>query len=86
MTDPTNALTERQLEYIGLVADGNSLQTVAELKFVNYQTVRRELKAACERVEASSYHQLVAISVEHGLIRRNENGNWCPVLVDGVIG
>lgn len=76
---PQNQITPRQLEIIALFASGDDYQAIADKKFMSYNTVRRDLKAAMDRIGARSFTHLAVICVDFGLIQRNGVG-YKPVI------
>lgn len=72
--DVARQVTEPQLELLALLASGYNMTEVAQIKFMHVNTVANRLKAARDRVGASSTTQLVVMCFEVGLIRRNGHG------------
>ena len=85
IADPTNTLTPRQLEYLALYASGTELREIAAIKFVSYETVKKTLGSAKERVGAVNLTHLCVLALESGVIRKNGDG-YKPVQDDRVIG
>lgn len=85
ISDPTDTLTPRQLEYLALYASGKELRQIAEIKFVSYKTVQQVLATAKERVGANSLTHLCVLALEAGVIRKNGVG-YKPVQEERVVG
>lgn len=74
-------ITPRQLELTALFASGYDYQAIADMKFLSYNTVRRDLKAAQDRLGAKSITHACVILLDFGLIARNGVG-YKPVIDD----
>lgn len=85
IVDPVNALTSRQLEFLALYASGYELRKIAEIKFVSYPLVQKDLERARSRVGAQSLTHLCMIALESGVIIRNGIG-YKPVQDERVVG
>lgn len=78
--DPEPPVTPRQLEVLALVASGYSYARIAAMKFYSLHTVQNHVNAAVARTGARNTTQLCAMLVERGMIRRNETGDYQPVV------
>jgi Response regulator containing a CheY-like receiver domain and an HTH DNA-binding domain len=54
-------LTPRQLEIVGLLAEGHSNKTIAAILSINWLTVRTHIHNACERLGVDNRIQLIVI-------------------------
>jgi DNA-binding CsgD family transcriptional regulator len=79
LADPSEVLTQRQLEYIAMFASGADYTAIAAAKFVSYYTVRNVLERARANVGAASFTHLCVLALEAGLIERNGVG-YKPVV------
>lgn len=79
VVEPTNIVTERQLELLALYASGYGLQEIADLKFLAYPTVKNIFATARERTGAKSLTHLCVMLVDGGKIARNGDGGYHPV-------
>jgi DNA-binding NarL/FixJ family response regulator len=70
MQKPTN----RQLEFLSLIASGRSTYQIADEIGVSQNTVRNTIVAAKEKSEASSTANLIAYSVYKGWIWPVDDG------------
>jgi LuxR family transcriptional regulator, maltose regulon positive regulatory protein len=66
--DALDALTERELEVLALLADGCSNQEIAERLIVSLSTVKKHTSNILAKLEASSRTQAVAHARRQGLI------------------
>jgi DNA-binding CsgD family transcriptional regulator len=64
-------LTNKQKEYLALIASGASTLQAAESCYVSEHTVRNTIVKAKERVGAKSTVNLVAMAIDNGWIKRN---------------
>ena len=62
-------LTEREIEVLKEVADGNRNRTIAEKLFISEETVKVHIKHIMEKLGASDRTQAVAIGVRRGIIQ-----------------
>lgn len=67
MTDGT--LTEREVEVLRQVAEGNRNRKIAEKLFISEETVKVHIKHIMEKLGASDRTQAVAIGVRRGIIQ-----------------
>ncbi len=70
MRTPTTALSAREIEVLGLVADGLSNQQIAGALFVSQATVKSHLVHVFAKLDADSRTAAVATGIRRGLIRR----------------
>ena len=61
-------LTEREIEVLKEVANGNRNRTIAERLFISEETVKVHIKHIMEKLGASDRTQAVAIGVRRGII------------------
>ena len=66
MSDET--LTEREVEVLREVANGNRNRTIAEKLFISEETVKVHIKHIMEKLGAADRTQAVAIGVRRGII------------------
>ncbi len=64
-----DALTEREIEVLKLVADGNRNRDIAERLFISEETVKVHIKHIMEKLGASDRTQAVAIGLRRGIIQ-----------------
>ncbi len=62
-------LTEREVEVLKEVANGNRNRTIAEKLFISEETVKVHIKHIMEKLGASDRTQAVAIGVRRGIIQ-----------------
>lgn len=62
------SLTKRQVQIVGLLAQGDTAEQVAEQIHRSSGTIRRHITLACERVKAKNTAHLIAISISRGWI------------------
>lgn len=62
-------LTEREIEVLKEVANGNRNKTIAEKLFISEETVKVHIKHIMEKLGASDRTQAVAIGVRRGIIQ-----------------
>jgi DNA-binding CsgD family transcriptional regulator len=67
-SDPTGALTAREVEVVRLVAAGKSNRVIAEELFISAKTVDRHLSNIFTKVGVSSRAAATAWAFEHGLM------------------
>ncbi len=56
-------MTNKQIEYVSLIASGLTTLEIAQRQFVSHHTVRNTIAKAKERIGATSTANLVATSV-----------------------
>jgi DNA-binding NarL/FixJ family response regulator len=62
-------LTEREIEVLREVADGNRNREIAERLFISEETVKVHIKHIMEKLGASDRTQAVAIGIRRGIIQ-----------------
>ena len=62
-------LTEREIEVLRQVADGNRNREIAELLFISEETVKVHIKHIMEKLGASDRTQAVSIGLRRGIIQ-----------------
>jgi DNA-binding NarL/FixJ family response regulator len=63
------ALTEREVEVLRAVADGNRNRDIAEKLFISEETVKVHIKHIMEKLNAVDRTQAVAIALRRGIIQ-----------------
>lgn len=63
------SLTEREVEVLRLVADGNKNRDIAKKLFISEETVKVHIKHIMEKLGATDRTQAVAIGVRRGIIQ-----------------
>src|SRR5437762_13124357 len=63
------ALTEREIDVLRHVADGNRNRDIAERLFISEETVKVHMKHIMEKLGASDRTQAIAIAVRRGIIQ-----------------
>jgi DNA-binding NarL/FixJ family response regulator len=61
-------LTQREIEVLRAVADGNRNRDIAEKLFISEETVKVHIKHIMEKLHASDRTDAVAIGVRRGII------------------
>ena len=74
LANPSEVLTQRQLEFLALYASGYDYTAIAAAKFVSYHTVRHTLERARASAGAGSLAHLCVLALEAGVIERNGVG------------
>jgi DNA-binding NarL/FixJ family response regulator len=64
-----HALTEREVEVLKLVADGNRNRDIADRLFISEETVKVHIKHIMEKLGATDRTQAVAIGLRRGVIQ-----------------
>ena len=64
-----DALTEREIEVLKHIAQGNRNREIAEKLFISEETVKAHVKHVMEKLGASDRTQAVAIGIRRGFIR-----------------
>jgi DNA-binding NarL/FixJ family response regulator len=62
------ALTEREIEVLGQIAEGNRNRDIAEKLFITEETVKVHIKHIMEKLGASDRTQAVSIGIRRGII------------------
>lgn len=63
------SLTEREIEVLGHIAEGNRNREIAEKLFISEETVKVHIKHIMEKLDAADRTQAVAIAVRRGIIQ-----------------
>lgn len=74
MTETSPALTERQVQVIGLLVTGTSIKQIARRLEISPRTVKKHLTAARINLGAETRDHLVAIVVSRNLVEVVVNG------------
>jgi two-component system nitrate/nitrite response regulator NarL len=61
-------LTQRELDVLGLLAEGLQHEEIGNRLGISSETVRTHLRKACDRLGAATRTQAVATALRHGLI------------------
>jgi DNA-binding NarL/FixJ family response regulator len=64
-----DALTEREMDVLRLVASGNRNREIGARLFISEETVKVHIKHIMEKLAASDRTQAVAIAVRRGIIQ-----------------
>jgi DNA-binding NarL/FixJ family response regulator len=62
------ALTDREIEVLRAIAEGNRNRDIANKLFISEETVKVHIKHIMEKLNASDRTQAVAIGVRRGII------------------
>jgi len=68
MTEPSLALDDQELALVRLIADGLVLEAIARQLAVSQRTLRRRIRAVCDRVGVDTPVQLAVLAARHGVI------------------
>jgi DNA-binding NarL/FixJ family response regulator len=68
VTEPGMALDAEEVELIRLLADGLVLDAVARRLAVSERTVRRRIRALCDRFGVDTPVQVVVIAARNGVL------------------
>ena len=67
-THPWSDLTEREMEVLNLVVQGNSNQLIAEALFISLATVKAHISSILSKLQVSSRAEAIAYAIKHKLI------------------
>src|SRR4030043_2019127 len=71
-TRPTNHplfdLTEREMEVLNLVAQGNSTQQIADALVISLATVKAHISSILSKLQVSSRSEAIAFAIKHKLL------------------
>ena len=67
-TTPSDQLTRRELEVLGVMASGASNQAIADQLYISRDTVRNHVAAVLQKLGAHSKLEAVAIALKRGII------------------
>lgn len=70
---PTTALTTREQQILGLLADGHSSQEIAETLVISPSTVYSHRSRLMEKLGLTSRYELLQYARRHGLIRPSDD-------------
>jgi two-component system, NarL family, nitrate/nitrite response regulator NarL len=62
------SLTPREREVVGLVAQGHSTHTIAQVLFISEKTVRNHLASIYDKLQVSQRLELALYAARHGLV------------------
>jgi DNA-binding NarL/FixJ family response regulator len=62
-------LSERELEVLRLLADGQSTPEIAQVMFISQKTVKNHLASIYEKIDARDRTQAVVRAVKMGIIK-----------------
>jgi len=62
-------LSDRELEVLQLLADGQSTSEIAEAMFISQKTVKNHLASIYEKIDARDRTQAVVRAVKMGIIK-----------------
>lgn len=63
------ALTEREVQILGLLAEGKSNKSIAQALFISESTVKTHLKSLFNKLDATSRAEAIAFAARRGLVR-----------------
>jgi two-component system NarL family response regulator len=63
------ALTDREVQILGLLAEGKSNKTIAQALFISESTVKTHLKSLFTKLDATSRAEAIALAARRGLVR-----------------
>lgn len=66
--DASRPLTDRELEVLQLLTEGNNTEAIAEHLTLSHHTVRNHVRHVLEKLEAHSQLEAVAIGLRRGLV------------------
>jgi two-component system NarL family response regulator len=62
-------LTDREVQILGLLAEGKSNKAIAQALFISESTVKSHLKSLFAKLDATSRAEAIAIAAKRGLVR-----------------
>lgn len=65
---PSCDLTEREMEVLNLVVQGNSNQLIAETLFISLATVKAHISSILSKLQVASRAEAIAYAIKHKLI------------------
>jgi DNA-binding CsgD family transcriptional regulator len=74
----SNPLTDRQLELVGLVASGLTIEQAAKRCFIAQQSAYNILSSARARAGAETMAQLAVVAVVNGWLEADDEGEYIP--------
>ncbi len=63
------ALTDREVQILGLLAEGKSNKAIAQALFISESTVKSHLKSLFTKLDATSRAEAIALAAKRGLVR-----------------
>ena len=63
------ALTDREVQILGLLAEGKSNKGIAQALFISESTVKTHLKSLFNKLDATSRAEAIAFAARRGLVR-----------------
>lgn len=63
------ALTDREVQILGLLAEGKSNKAIAQALFISESTVKSHLKSLFAKLDATSRAEAIALAAKRGLVR-----------------
>ena len=63
------ALTDREVQILGLLAEGKSNKSIAQALFISESTVKTHLKSLFTKLDATSRAEAIAFAARRGLVR-----------------
>jgi two-component system NarL family response regulator len=63
------ALTDREVQILGLLAEGKSNKAIAQALFISESTVKSHLKSLFAKLDATSRAEAIALAARRGLVR-----------------
>ncbi len=63
------ALTDREVQILGLLAEGKSNKGIAQALFISESTVKTHLKSLFTKLDATSRAEAIALAARRGLVR-----------------
>ena len=70
---PSRQLTERELDVLHLLGDGNDVATISRRLGISSNTCRGHVKSLLAKLDAHSQLEAVVLAVRHGLVRIGES-------------
>ncbi len=70
--DLTNMLSDREVEVLGCLADGQTTLQIASHLFISENTVKTHIRHILEKLEASNRTEAVSKAIQLGLIQKKE--------------
>jgi len=72
-SEPQNMLSERELEVLICLAEGQTTLQIANRLFISENTVKTHIRHILEKMEASNRTEAVGKAIQLGLIQKREN-------------
>jgi DNA-binding NarL/FixJ family response regulator len=71
--EPTSMLSERELEVMACLAEGQTTLQIANKLFISENTVKTHIRHILEKLEAANRTEAVSKAIQLGLIQKKEN-------------